>query len=70
VFENKRLRKNFGPKRYRMTGEWGRLHNRELYGMYSPNFIRVIKPRTMKWMSDVVCVEGEERCVQCFDGET
>jgi hypothetical protein len=69
VFENKRPRKIFGPKRYRITGEGGTLNNREIYGMYSPNLIRVIKPRTMKWMSDVVRVLGEERCVQFFYGE-
>jgi len=69
VFESKRLRKIFGLKRYRITEECGGLRNRELCGMYSPNIIRVITPRTMKWMSDVVRVKGEEKCVQCFDGE-
>jgi hypothetical protein len=44
VFENIVLRKIFGPKRDEVTGEWRRLHNKELYALYSsPNIIRVIK---------------------------
>jgi hypothetical protein len=44
VFENKVLRRIFGPKRDEVTGEWGRMHNKELYAVYSsPNIIRVIK---------------------------
>jgi hypothetical protein len=46
VFENKVLRRIFGPKRDEVTGEWRRLHNKELYALYSsPNIIRVIKSR-------------------------
>ena len=42
VFENKVLRRIFGPKRDEVTGEWRRLHNEELYvGYSSPNIIRV-----------------------------
>jgi hypothetical protein len=48
VFDNRLLRKIFGPKRDEVTGEWRRLHNEELYNQYfSPN-IRVIKSR-MSW---------------------
>jgi hypothetical protein len=44
VFENRALRKICGPKRDGVTGEWRRLHNEELYGLYSsPNIIQVIK---------------------------
>jgi hypothetical protein len=44
VFENKVLRRIFGPKRDEVTGEWRRLHNKELNALYSsPNIIRVIK---------------------------
>jgi hypothetical protein len=40
----------FGPKRGKVTGEWRRLHNKELYAVYSsPNTIRVIKSRRMRW---------------------
>jgi hypothetical protein len=44
VFENRVLRRIFGPKRDEVTGEWRRLHNEELYALYSsPNIIRVMK---------------------------
>jgi hypothetical protein len=53
VSENRMLRKIFGPKRDEVTGEWRRLHNEELYGMYTPN-IRVIKSlRRMRWAGHV-----------------
>jgi hypothetical protein len=48
VFENRVLRMIFGPKRDEATGEWRRLHNEELYDLYSsPNIIRVIESRRM-----------------------
>jgi hypothetical protein len=44
VFENRVLRRIFGPKRDEVTGEWGKLHNEELHNLYSsPNIIRTIK---------------------------
>jgi hypothetical protein len=44
VFENSMLRRIFGPKRDEVTGEWRKLHKKELYALYcSPNIIRVIK---------------------------
>jgi hypothetical protein len=44
VFENRVMRRIFGPKRDEVTGEWRRLHNKELHALYSsPNIIRVIK---------------------------
>jgi hypothetical protein len=48
VFENRVLRRIFGPKRNEVT-EWRRLHNKELYALYSPNIIRVIKLRRLRW---------------------
>jgi len=42
VFENMVLRRIFGPKREEITGEWRKLHNKELYYLYSPTIIRVI----------------------------
>jgi hypothetical protein len=48
VFESRVLRKISGPKRVDVTGEWRRLHNEELYDLYSsPNTIRVIKSSRM-----------------------
>jgi hypothetical protein len=61
VFENRVLRRIFGPKRDEATGEWRRLHNEELYDLYSsPNIIRVIKSRRMRWRRHVARI-GEKR---------
>jgi len=49
-FENRVLRRIFGPKRDEVTGEWKKLYNDELNDLYSsPNIIGVIKSRRMKW---------------------
>jgi hypothetical protein len=54
VFENTVLRRIFGPKRDEVTGEWRRLHNEVLNDLYSsPNIIRVIKSRRMRWAGHV-----------------
>ena len=45
VFENRVLRRIFGPRRDEVTGEWRKLHNEELFDLYSPNIVRVIKSR-------------------------
>jgi hypothetical protein len=48
VFENRVLRRIFGPKRVEVTGDWGRLNNEELHSLYaSQNTIRVMKSRRM-----------------------
>ena len=45
----------FGPKRDEVTGEWRKLHSEELNGLYcSPNIVRVIKLRRMRWVGHVV----------------
>ena len=49
-FENKALRRIFGPKRDEGTGDWRRIHIEELNYLYcSPNIVRVIKSRRMRW---------------------
>jgi hypothetical protein len=54
VFENRVLRRIFGPKRNEVPGEWRRLHNEKLYALYSsPNIIRVIKSRRLRWTGHV-----------------
>jgi len=63
VFENMVLRRIFGPRRVEVTGDWRRLHNEELNDLYcSPNIVRVIKSRRMRWAGHVARM-GEERGV-------
>jgi len=60
--ENKALRRIFGPKR-KKDGSWRKLHKYELHSLYSsPNIVRVIKSRRMKWVGQVACM-GEGRSV-------
>jgi hypothetical protein len=57
VLENRVLRRIFGPKNDKVTGDWRRLHNEELYDLYSsPNVIWVIKSRIMRWEGYVACI--------------
>jgi len=63
VFENMALRRLFEPRRDEVTGEWRRLHNEELNGLYSsPNIVRVIKSKRMRWAGHVARM-GDERGV-------
>ena len=71
VFENRVLRRIFGPKRDEVAGEWRKLHNEELNDLYSsPNIVRLIKSRRMIWAGHVCTYGGRERCAQGFGGET
>ena len=61
MFENRVLKRIFGPNRDTVTGEWRKLHNGELNDLYcSRNIVRVIKSRRMRWAGHVVCM-GEGR---------
>jgi hypothetical protein len=63
VFQNKVLRRIFGPKRDEVTGGWRKLHNEELHDLYSsPSIIRIIKSRSMRWAGHVARM-GEKRNV-------
>ena len=63
VFENRVLKRVFGPKRDEIRGEWRTLHKEELNDLYSsPNIVRVIKSRRMGWEEHVACI-GESRVV-------
>jgi hypothetical protein len=54
VFENRVLRRIFGPKRDDVTGAWRKLHNEELHNFYtSPSIIKMIKSRRMRWVGYV-----------------
>jgi hypothetical protein len=54
VFENRVLRRIFGPKRDEVTGEWSEQQNREFRGLYSsPSIIRMTKSRRMRWVGHV-----------------
>ena len=62
MFENMVLRRIFGPRRNEVTGEWRRFHNEELNDLYSsPNIVRVIKLRRMRWAGHLarMCEERE-----------
>jgi hypothetical protein len=61
VFENKVLRRIFGPKRDEVTGGWRKLHNQELRDLYSsPSIIRIIKSRRMRWAGHVARMRERE----------
>jgi hypothetical protein len=63
VFENRVLRRIFGPKRDGVMGDWRKLHNEKLHNLYlSPDIIRQVKSRRMRWVGHVESM-GEERKV-------
>jgi hypothetical protein len=61
MFENRVLKRIFGPKRDEVTGEWRKLHNEELHDLYSsPSIIRIMKTRRVRWAGHVARM-GEKR---------
>jgi hypothetical protein len=70
VFENRVLRRVFGPKRYKVTGEWRKLHNEELRDLYSsPSIIRIIKSSRMRWAGHVARMGEKRNAYRLFVGK-
>jgi len=69
IFENMVLRRIFGPRRDEVMGERRKLHNEELNDLYSsPNIVRVIKPRRMRWAGHVARMGEERGCIGSWWG--
>jgi hypothetical protein len=71
VFENKVLRRIFGPKRDGVTGGWRKLHNEELPHLYSsPSIIRIIKSRRVRWAGHVARMGEKRNAYRLLVGKT
>jgi hypothetical protein len=69
VFENRILKRVFGPKGDKVTGQWRKLHSEELHNLYSfQNIIRQIISMRIRWAGHVARLEGE-KSVQGFGGK-
>jgi hypothetical protein len=70
VFENRVLRKIFGPKRDEVTGQWRKLHSEELHNLYStPDIIRQVKSRRMRWAGHVARMGEESKVYNVLVGK-
>jgi hypothetical protein len=70
VFENRVLRRIFGPKRDEVTGERRKLHNEELHNLYSsPDIIRQVNSRRMRWVGHVARMGEERKVYKVFVGK-
>jgi hypothetical protein len=71
VFQNRVLRRIFGPKRDEVTGEWRKLHNEELHNLYSaPDIIRKVKSRRMRLARHVARMGEERKVYKVLVGKT
>jgi len=69
LFENMVLRRVFRPRRDEVTGEWRRMHSEELNDLYSsPNIVRVLKSRRMRWAGHVARTVEERGCIGSWWG--
>jgi hypothetical protein len=70
MFENKVLRRIFGPKRDEVTGEWRQLHNEEVHDLFSsPNIIRIIKSKRLRWAENVARMEEKKNAYGLLVGK-
>jgi hypothetical protein len=70
VFENRVLKRIFGPKRDEVTGRWRKLHNEELHNFYSStDIIRQVKSRRMRWAGHVARMEEERKVYKILVGK-
>jgi hypothetical protein len=70
MFENRVLRKIFGPKRVEVTGEWRKLHNEELRDLYSsPSIIRISKLRRIRWAGHVARMREKRSAYRLLVGK-
>jgi hypothetical protein len=70
VFENRVLRRIFGPKRDDVNGEWRKLYNKELRDLYSSrSIIRIIKSRRMRWARHVARIGKKRNTYRLLMGE-
>jgi hypothetical protein len=70
VFENRVLRRIFGPKRDEVTGGWRNLHKEELHNLYlSPSIIRMIKPRRVRWTGHVARMRAKKNACRILVGK-
>jgi hypothetical protein len=69
VFENRVLRRIFGPKRGEVTRDWRKLHNEELQKLYSSPNIRQSKSRRMRWAGHVACMGEKMKVITVLVGK-
>jgi hypothetical protein len=71
VFENRVLRRIFGPRRDEVTGDWKTLHNEQLHNLYpSPSIIRMIKPRSVRWAGRVERIRKKRDAFRILVGKS